>query len=462
MARRLGVIAGGAFALSAALAMGAPGEAHANPPDTYGFGSRETAMGNAASADAHGFSANYYNPANLVRSKGLELSISYFRADHSLSMNGRDNGVDPVKGINGGLVVPGHFFGVPFAFGLAVHLPDDRISRVRALRQEQPRWELYDNRNQRLFLAANLAVEITPWLQIGGGLSFMSSTRGKLDISGSANVLQPNESQLRHEVDADLTAIRYPHAGVRIALSNEVALAAVYRGEFQLGLDLGAHLSGDIAGLTTALYELETHSVNNFLPQQMVFGGSWLLTKDVRASFDATWINWSAYVPPVAQLDVVLDIPPPAGGWPPTITPPQAVAPTRISPLRMHDRVIPHFGGEWRAIHTRRFEGFFRGGYEYSKTPIEPQTGLTNYVDRDRHTFSLGLGVTARGLAKELPAALSLDLHAALSELISATTLKASAGDFVGDYTARGRIVNLGLTLTIAFDSAGSSQEKAQ
>jgi len=434
--------------------------ARANPPDTYGFASRETAMGNAASADTRGFAANYYNPANLARSRGLEISVGYFRADHTLEMNGLDNGVDPVKGVNGGLVVPGKLFGIPFAFGLGVHLPDDRISRVRALRQEQPRWELYDNRNQRLYLAANLAIEPFPWLQIGGGLSFMSSTRGKLDISGSANVLRPDDSQLRHEVDADLTAVRYPQAGMRVALSERVALAAVYRGEFQLGLDLSAHLSGDISGLTTALYELETHSVNNFLPQQAVFGGSWLLTRDVRASFDATWMNWAAYVPPVAQLDVVLDIPPPSGGWPATISPPQTPAPTRIVPLRMHDRIIPHLGAEWRVIDTRKLQGFVRGGYEYSKTPIDPQTGLTNYVDRDRHTFSLGLGLTARALARELPASVSLDLHAALSQLFSATTTKANAADFVGDYTARGHILNLGLMLTVAWDGWGAPREE--
>ncbi len=206
----------------------------------------------------------------------------------------------------------------------------------------------------------------------------------------------------------------------------------MYRGEFQLGLDLHAHLQGDITGLTTALYDLETHSVNNFLPQQFVLGGSWQLAKNVRGTFDATWVNWSAYVPPVAQLDVVLDIPPPAGGWPATISPPQAVAPTRIVPLRMHDRIIPHVGAEWHALATRHFDGFLRGGYEYSKTPIEPQTGLTNYVDRDRHTFSLGLGVTASKLTRVLPASLSLDLHAALSELVEETTRKASAADLVG------------------------------
>ena len=70
------------------------------------------------------------------------------------------------------------------------------------------------------------------------------------------------------------------------------------------------------------------------------------------------------------------------------------------------------------------------------------------------------MGVTARELAKELPGALSLDLHAALSELVSATTVKASAADFVGDYTARGHIVNLGLMLTVAFDGWGAPEEQ--
>jgi long-chain fatty acid transport protein len=265
-------------------------------------------------------------------------------------------------------------------------------------------------------------------------------------------VFTPDDSQLRHEVDADLTAIRYPHAGVRVELDERVALAAVYRGEFQLGLDLGAHLQGDISGLTTALYELETHSVNNFLPQQLVFGGSWRLSREVRATFDATWIDWSAYVPPVARLDVLLDIPPPAGGWPPTIQPPQSPAPTRIEPLKMHNRMIPHFGGEWHAFETEKVDAFVRAGYEFSKSPIEPQSGLTNYVDRDRHTVSMGLGASVKHALEEIPGRMDLDLHIALSELVKDTTLKRNAADFVGDYYARGQIINVGLTLTVAFE----------
>ena len=135
----------------------ASGRAQANPLSTHGFGSRETALGSAATADASSFSAVFYNPAGLAHARGLDLSIGYFRVDQRLKISGKDNKVDPVKGVVAGLVAPGKLFGVPFAFGLSTHIPDERISRVRTRRQDIPRWELYDNRGQTLFLAAALA-----------------------------------------------------------------------------------------------------------------------------------------------------------------------------------------------------------------------------------------------------------------------------------------------------------------
>ena len=426
-------------------------QASANPLDTFGFGSRGTAMGGAAAADSVDVSANYYNPAGLARADGLKLSIGYFRADHLLKTNGNDTGVDPVKGLTGGLAAPGKILGLPFAFGLGLHLPDDRISRVRALRQETPRWELFDNRNQRLWLAANIAVSPWEWLQIGGGLSFMSSTEGRLDIGGQANIFRPEDSALRHQVDADLTAVRYPQAGVRIALGKRAALAMVYRGEFKLRLDLSATLHGDVSGLTTAYYALETHSVNNFLPQQAVLGGSWELFRDLKANLDVTWVNWAAYVPPVASLNVKLDIPPPQGGWPAGITPPTAPAPTRIARLEMHDRIVPHLGVEWRVVARAAVEGFLRAGYEYAKSPIAPQSGSTNYIDRDRHAMSVGVGARVMRPIAELPGDVRLDLHTQLIELVTATTQKRDPADVVGDYVASGHIWNVGATLTVGF-----------
>jgi long-chain fatty acid transport protein len=433
------------------------GEARANPVDSFGLGSRGTAMGGAQAADVADFSANYYNPAGLARATGLELSLGYARADHFLYTNGNNNGVDPVRGLVGGVLAPGKLYGIPFAFGVALFLPDDRLSRVIALPQDEPRWELYSNRNQRIYISANLAVSPFPWLQLGGGIAFMAATTGTLAISGSAAIMEPTSSQLRHEVDADLTAIRYPQIGARVALSDRVALALVYRGQFSESLDLSAILQGDVklystgGALTSAFYSLQTDSVNAFLPQQGVLGTSFKVTDNLRANLDLTYINWSAYIAPVAALQVKLDIPPPAGGWPAGIAPPTTPAPIALIPINMHDTLVPHLGVEWRAVDERKWEGFVRGGYEFDRSPIPEQTGQTNYIDRDRHAFSFGLGLRLLHLRPELPGDIRIDGHVQLSELFPGATLKSNPADLVGDFTAGGHIWNLGGSMTVGF-----------
>src|SRR5262249_33892481 len=109
--------------------------AAAGPAETFGFGSRSTAMGGAVSAGASDVSANYYSPAGLASAKGLTLEVGYVRASYWLKMNGRDNDVDPVRAITFSLVAPGEVKGIPFAFGVGLHLPDARVFRVRSLDQ---------------------------------------------------------------------------------------------------------------------------------------------------------------------------------------------------------------------------------------------------------------------------------------------------------------------------------------
>jgi long-chain fatty acid transport protein len=118
----------------------------------------------------------------------------------------------------------------------------------------------------------------------------------------------------------------------------------------------------------------------------------------------------------------------------------------------MHDRIVPRIGLEWHALGEKRAKGFVRGGYEIAKSPIAPQTGITNYVDRDRHSLSFGLGGAFEDILPELPGTLMLDAHVQWSHLVTETTLKASAADYVGDYTAGGSIVAVGVTAGFAFD----------
>lgn len=457
MLSRHALFTGVALALTA-------GEARANEADTYGLGSRSTAMGGAVAADATDFSANYYNPAGLVGARGPSLSIGYVYAWNHLAMNGQDNHVANVHGIVGGLALPGKLFGVPFAFGVGLYLPDSGISRIKALRQETPRWALYDERASILFLAANLAIRPLPWLEIGGGVAFLASTRGRFEISGSADILAPYNSQLRHEVDADLASVRYPQIGARILLDGFGAIGLVYRGQTRIQLSLEAHLQGTVgfsAITVPLLYDLETRTANAFLPQQVVLGVSFTRVKNLKVNADFTFVHWAAYESPTALTtsNLKVDLPP---GLP--ISLPPNPRPVTVIPPAFQNRLVPRVGAEYIVplggaprvvsgddVERRLFEMPLRAGYVYERSPVPPQTGLTNFVDTDRHTLSLGVGLTVNAPGAVLPGSLTLDVHAQASILPERLIRKSNAADFVGSFTAGGSMSGIGATLTAVF-----------
>src|SRR5262249_34822842 len=130
---RRGPVRARAIPLALAAACALPAAARANPIDTLGFGSRAIAMGNAGSAISDDGAANHYNPAGLVRGHDLRIDIGYRWARPILRINGRDLGVDDARGWQLGLAAPGHIGPFRFAFGVALWLPDQRLSRVRSL-----------------------------------------------------------------------------------------------------------------------------------------------------------------------------------------------------------------------------------------------------------------------------------------------------------------------------------------
>jgi long-chain fatty acid transport protein len=432
--------------------------ARANPVDTFGFGSRSTSLAGANVADVDDVSANYYNPAGLVAAKGLRFDIGYVHVAHRLQMNGADNGVDPVRAMTFGIVAPGKVANIPFAFGVGMHLPDDRVFRVRSLQQEQPRWEMYDNRTQRLLFSANLAIRPFEWLEIGGGLSFLAQTRARLDITGRVDIATPETSELRHEVDADLTSIRYPQFGIIVHPTKTLRLGATYRGKFELDLDINARVNVLANYLGTIqvpfLAEITTHTVDNYQPQQVVIGGSWDATPAITLDADVTWVNWGAYLSPATKVttNLKIDVPP---GFPSTLLPDNP-APTLLVDPKFHDTFVPRVGGEWRLPLTGRgFDGHVfavRAGYYYERSPIPEQTGITNFVDTDHHTFTGGMGIKLIDLVPEIgDDELHFDVHAAYSYLPARTMHKSDGWNLIGDYTARGSIWLVGATVGLVF-----------
>jgi long-subunit fatty acid transport protein len=452
-----------ALGLAAMALVGSAKEAVASAPGTYGFGSRSSALGGAVAADAPDPSACFYNPAALVGAPGLGLSVGYMYADNRLRINGKDNDVVDVHGLMAGIVAPGKIGRLPFAFGIGTYMPDDGLSRIRALRQETPRWELYNDRPTILFLTAQVAIRPLPWLEIGAGLAFLAATRGRFGIRGEANVLRPFDSQLEHEVDADLTSIRYPIAGVRFKLGSLGYLGLAYRGQTKLDLALEANLVGNVnfAGVQVPLtYSLATRTIDAFQPQQVVAGFSFQAIKGLHANLDLGWVNWSAYESPTAKTTAHLEAELPPGV---NIDLPEDPKAINVVPPAFEDRIVPRLGVEYtlgfgserkvsgREEKVKAVEVPLRVGYVYEASPVPPQTGLTNFVDADRHTISFGTGVVLNAPFSVLQGALRVDAHGALSVLPERVTQKTSAADFVGDYRADGLMIAGGATVTASF-----------
>ena len=461
----------GTLTTSALIAVGSlvglASSAAAQPIDTFGMGSRSVAMGGAVTADVEDFAANYYNPAGLARAGQARIGVGYFGAFHEMQVNGEDSNIDPVRGLVLGLVVPGQIGDVRFAFGLAMHLNDDYLSRSRSLPGRRPRWELYDNRPRRTYLGANLAIRPFPWLTIGGGISFLSYSSNTLTVRGSLDIGAPEtRSRLEHEIRADLTTIRYPQVGIQVQPIPELSFGVVYRGAFALDNTLLANVGCQDPTDTTCTtplsftgigapfpgyFTLLSQSVNAYVPQQVSLGGSWNVTPDFRVNAEVTWVNWSSYVSPVGRsaIQLVIDVPPALRDL---VRVPSDIMGSVPVPANFQDRFVPRLGAEGVALREPGVEIRVRGGAFYENSPAPSQTGYTNLIDTDRWAFSAGAGLLLNQLRPFLPGFLNFDLHFQYAYFPERTMTKTSLVDPVGDYRAAGHGFAGGLTMEVGFE----------
>lgn len=436
--------------------------AHANPLDYFGFGARGPGMGNAHVALADDFSANYYNPAGLATRDALQLQLGYALIAPSLELNGEDLGVDGVRGFQGGLVVPGDVWGHRLAVSLGLYLPDERITRLRALPEAQPRFVLYDNHPQRLVLTTSLAFEVlVDTLYVGAGLTYLSDTKGRLDVLGQVDFRDAAGTTLQSAVDVDFEAVRYPSFGVLFKPLRNLRLALAYREEFDLTLDIGVIVNGDIvidgAGenpvplVEDARLEVASRNSNLFSPRQLVFGLAWshhaphLARPCWTLTAELGWYQWSRFVSPTAYLTTELD----AGTLPISIPD----NPPPLSP-RFSDILVPRLGGEVFVFDSAHLELHARAGAYWEPSPAPTQRGPTNFVDGDKLGVGLGLSLGFKDLGALLSRPFYLDLATTFIAMPERTHLKTDPVDPTGSYTSRGHFVGFMASVRLDFGDA--------
>jgi long-chain fatty acid transport protein len=422
----------------------------ANPVDTYGLGSRGSALGGAMTAAVDDSAANYYNPAALVRGHDIRIDLGYRYAQPKLSMNGRDNGIEASRGVHVGLVAPAHIGPFRFAFGASLFLPDQHSTRVRSLAYQTPRFPLYENPTQHLVLQANLAIQIIRGLYIGGGLTYMSRTQGQVYLEGSIAISNPDDSSLKGRVDVDLVAVRYPQVGVLWEITKRVAVGVCYRHSFSLSLDQAFRVDGNIGdpGLPPIVagghFAAHSFSTDLFQPWQLQAGVSAHLLRWLDVNVDLAYVRWHDFPVPASRLDLDVDV----GQFNSALKLPSG----RTYPdPQFHDIVVPRIGVEARVLDRERVALDVRGGYVYEATPVPEQIGESSFADGDKHTFSLGLGVQLKRLGPIMPLPLALDAHLAVTYMPDRANHKVDPRDPIGDFVAGGVVPQVGATLRTRF-----------
>ncbi len=432
------------FALLLVALVAAPAPARANPVDMFGFGARGPAMGGAQVAAASDGSASYYNPALLARLETINIGVGYQVALPTLLANGEDLDVDVSRGFALNLAAPGRIGSLPIAIGVGVFLPDERLSRVRSLAGEQPRFVYYDNRPQRLFLAANLAVKLSDRLSVGGGLSYMSRTEGSVMLVGRIGFPNAEDSDLALDMDVDLLVIRYYQGGVAFDALPWLRLGATVRTGFELTLDQTVAIRGDVGpdGAEPVVKDgfllLRTLSRDLFQPLQATAGLDARLTSRLRLAFDVSFQRWSTFRNQASELEIELDV----GDFNSLVDIPDSL-PTPAA--RFHDVLVTRIGVEYMAYTGLDRDLALRAGYVYEPTPTPEQVGETNLIDNDKHTVSLGAGLTLRKFSEIFLQPLSLDAYVALTVLDERAHRKLSPTNKIGDYRAGGRVWQAGV-----------------
>ena len=424
--------------------------ATANPLDAFGYGARAAALGSAYGAVADDSAANYYNPAGLARSSRLRIDLGYQIARPLVNVSGQRQPLLDTRGLTAGVLLPGSLAGVRFAFGVGLFLPDQHVTRIRVLSFDQPRLHMYDNRTQRLYMAANLAIHIYRGLYVGGGLSFMSRSSGTVFLRGRVGISDPERSELTSSVAQDLFAIRYPQAGLLWEVSKHLTLGLTYRHRFALDLEQGFQIEAQVADPGQrpvvdkgTLKEL-ARSVDLFQPWQLV-GAAAARFSRLQVSFDLTFARFSEQPVPAAEFALDLDI----GQLTDLVKLPKSKAYPSVG---FHDLLIPAVGLEWRALDGMGpLSMDARAGYRYEASPVPDQVGEESLGDADKHIFSLGLGAELVGLTKVLPRPLNLDAYVGLTYLPSRLTQKADPRSAVGDFSVAGFVVQGGLTARFTF-----------
>ena len=382
--------------------------AFAGNVDTYGIGSKATAMGGAFTAYADDPFAVFYNPAGLTQIKTEMVSVGMMVMNPSLRAN---DFTVPALGIGPAsfsdesryLAVPHLGFATPIDddvwFGVALYAPFGMKLEWNGDPARNPgAYNCYKAGITREVVTPTIAYQLDDQWSFGLGVSFgRANDYAKLRSFGLAQygitATEDVDMDDNFNYSFNVGVMYKPNDAVSVGLTYRSRTDADYKGHLELNnlsatdkatlnALLNAASGGAMPGLTRYRFDVSMDSID--FPDQLQIGVRYHPTDRVSLEADMVWTNWS-----IVENET-LNINDPELQQALAILEGQATPVTQlVSPRNWRDTRQIKLGIEWKATDLITL----RGGYFYDPTPIPDNTFDVIWADADKKAYSVGFGL---------------------------------------------------------------------
>lgn len=404
-----------AIGAAAALAClcGAPG-VRAGAFDVLGGGPTGIAEANARAARATDGMAAFFNPAGLAAGQGIHVEIAPMLGISGLSAQGASAPLTDPFGIvlAADATVPlTGLFEDRIRVGIALHIPPTAALRLLIERPDTPQYPYFLNRTQRLVVDPAIGVRLAQFLSIGAGVDVLGGVQGPADVRpGASGAPEPR-------ISVDATTQAAAHVGVRVDLGDRIHLAAVYRQEF--GIPIQIATKAQVGGITLDA-DVDIRQAL-FDPHTFVLAAAVDVDR-LELELDASYAVWSAYKGPALGVRAEL---------------PGALLTSETSQGLFHDVPSVRAAASYGVDVGRRSEVVLHAGLGFEPSILSgaPQ-GPTNFVDGPKVFGGLGASLALRDvLPRTVRLAAGLGVTGVLPETLTkraCTALPCPAGTVAG------------------------------
>jgi len=342
-----------------------------------------------------------------------------FRADSlsaQLYLDDAENVEKPYGFSIGGITKVATLLGNDLSFGVLVYITQAKNLISERFRPEsEPISFLFEEQTLTDIILAGLAYRVNKLMSVGAGVSINSdaNVRAETDVLG-------NPFYIRSEGELPLNFS--PHLGM-LFTTERYRIGISYRGE------KSDHISSTISDKLSGEVKEEAIIINS--PAQTTLGGSIFAMDNLLLSLDVSFVDWSNYTPPWANVTG------------------EKITSLIAGKANLKDTIMPKFGIEYTLLDNSMG---IRGGYIFRQSPVPDQTGKSNLIDSDSHIFSIGTGYafTIKGVKK----AIEVDWHFQYQLMTSRKTVKyEKENPAYPGFTSKGNIYNTGITIKFNFSA---------